>query len=95
MKYNNNISNWILDSCASIQVCSDFNLLSNVKSCHEKITLANVKSAVANYVGEFSGYINSHLVKLENVFFSLEINKNLISVSLLTKQHYKIIFINK
>jgi len=30
---------------------------------------------------------------LENVFFSSEINKNLISVSSLTKQHYKIVYL--
>jgi len=38
--FNNNISNWILDSCFSIHIYSDLKLLINIKSCHEIISQA-------------------------------------------------------
>jgi len=88
----NSISCWILDSGASINITNNINLLSDIKNCNEYIQLANGKSILSKQIGNFRGFINNNEFIIKNVYFSKEINKNLISVCQLTQQNYKIIF---
>jgi len=41
-----------------------------------------------------SGFINNHLIYLQNVYLVPKLNKNLISINELIKNNYKIIFNN-
>jgi len=91
---NNNFIIWILDSGASISTTNDINLLTNIKKCHTKISLANDKEILSNYIGDFVGFINNQKFTLKNVFYSKYIKRNLISVNQLITQNYKIVFNN-
>jgi len=83
---------WILDSGASINITNCLEKLTNIRKCHEKIYFANSKFLIAKYIGTFIGYINNYKFIIEEVYYSSEINKNLLSIEQLTKQNYKIIF---
>jgi len=47
---NNNITQWILDSGASINVTNNINILSNIRKEKIKISLANGKETYVNYI---------------------------------------------
>ena len=93
-KNPNEISNWILDSGASLHITNSPNLLTNIKPCNEKISLPNGKFVLSNFRGNFTGYINSNKIVLNDVYVVPSITKNIISVTQLIKQYYKIIFLN-
>jgi len=86
------ITCWILDSGASVNITNDINQLHNIRECHEKIHLTNGKFIIANYIGSFKGFIKNMEIIIENVYYSNEISKNLLSVCNLFQQNYKIIF---
>jgi hypothetical protein len=44
--------------------------------------------------GDFTGYLNNNKFSLNDVFYVPNINKNIVSVSKLTQQFYKIVFFN-
>jgi len=43
-------------------------------------------------IGDLTGYVNNHKITINNVYFSPEFNNNLISISNLIKQGFKIVF---
>jgi len=69
-------------------------LLSNVRKCNEINSLANGEKITSTYIGDLNGYINNDKITLKNVFYTPEIKRNLISISSLTKNNYKIVFNN-
>ena len=90
----NNISQWIIDSGASLHITKSIGLLTNIKKCNEEITLPNGKIVTSSSFGDFIGYLNNTKFILKNVFYVRDINKNIISVTKLTQQFYKIVFFN-
>jgi len=88
------ISVWILDSGSSIHITNSIRHLENIKNCNENIILPNGKMVLANYRGDFTGYINSNKLTLRNVYYVPTITKNIISINKLTMENYKIIFFN-
>ena len=88
------ISQWIIDSGASIHITGCIDLLTDIKKCNEEVILPNGKTVVASAYGNFTGYIENSKFILKNVFYVDSINKNIISVTKLIQQHYKIIFFN-
>eukprot|EP00833_Pecoramyces_ruminatium_P005940 jgi/Orpsp1_1/1179972/evm.model.c7180000071638.1 len=93
-KINPEISNWIIDSDSSLHITNCFDLLSNIQKCNEDIILPNGQSIKSHNKGDFTGYLNNNKITLSNVYFIPCINKNIISVSQLIKQGYKIVFLN-
>jgi len=91
---NNNFIVWILDSGASISTTNNINLLTNIKKCNTKISLANGKKILSNYYGDFTGFINNYKFTLKNIYYSKHIKKNLISINQLIAQNFKVIFNN-
>ena len=83
---------WILDSGASINVTNRIDKLVNVRNCNEKLLLANNYTIIANKIGTFIGYINNQQITIHDVYYSQDINKNLLSIGRLIQQNYKIIF---
>ncbi len=90
----NIITCWILDSGASIHVTYQLSILTNIRQCDERITLANGKSIHIKQIGDFTGFINNNKFILKNVYYSPHIKKNLISINSLIKENYKVIFNN-
>jgi len=89
-----NISCWILDSGASINIINNIHLLRNIKNCNETVHLANGDYLNAKSISSFKEYINNKEFIIDEVHYSSNINKNLISISSLIKQNYKIVFKN-
>jgi len=83
---------WILDSGASINITNCLDKLTNIRNCREKVYFANNKFLITKYIGTFIRYINNYKFIIEEVYYSPEINKNLLSIEQHTKQNYKIIF---
>jgi len=83
---------WILDSGASIHITNQLDNLFNIKICNEKIFLANKQSIHSTFIGTFKGYINDYEIIINDVYFSPNIDKNLLSIGKLIKQNYKLIF---
>jgi len=90
--YNNNVSYWILDSGASINLTNQLNLLTNTKECHERIYLSNNQVVMTEYFRKFCGYINNHKIEIEEVYYTPNANKNLLSIYKMLQQNYKIVF---
>jgi len=88
------ISNWIIDSGASLHVTYSINLLKNIKKCNESISLPNGKIVTSTKYGSFTGYVNNNEIKLNKVFYVPNITKNIISLSELIKHNYKVVFLN-
>jgi len=99
-KYNQNlhlkksVSNWIIDSGASVNITSSPELLHNTQKCEEPISTANGELMKATIIGTFTGYINNTKFVLNNVYYVPGIKKNIISISQLINQNYKVIFHN-
>ena len=91
---NNNITNWVLDSGASINITNDINCLTNIEKCHITMTTANGNKITINHFGIFTGYINNYKFTLKKVYYSKEIKRNIISLNQLIQQNYKVIFNN-
>ena len=96
-KYQTPVNNkelicWILDSGASINITNRKDKLINIKTCNEKIYLANNEILTTKYIGTFKGYINDQEIIINDVYYSPLIDKNLLSVGKLNQQNYKIIF---
>jgi len=94
LESNNNISQWILDYGASINVTNNIRLLSNLRDCQETIFLADGKSLTAKQIGDMSGFINNHHIHLQKVYLVPKLNRNFISINELIKNNCKIIFNN-
>jgi len=89
---NNKITYWALDSGASENITNQINILNNLKEHKEKIFLANGQYFQTEFIGSFKGYINDNEININEVYYSPNININLISISKLTQQNYKIVF---
>eukprot|EP00833_Pecoramyces_ruminatium_P007745 jgi/Orpsp1_1/1181777/evm.model.c7180000078571.1 len=88
----NEITLWTLDSGASVHITNQLNILTNTK-CHvENVIFANGDAIQSKFIGNYEGYINNNKITLSNVLYVPEFTKNLISISKLTKQNFKIIF---
>ena len=83
---------WILDSGASINITNRKDKLINIKTCNEKIYLANNETLTTKYIGTFKGYINDQEITINDVYYSPFIDKNLLSVGKLNQENYKIVF---
>ena len=90
----NYITCWIIDSGASVNITNNLNLLTNIRSCHERIYLANNESFIVNYIGTYDGFINDFKITINDVYYSKRVDKNLLSVCKLIQQNYKILFNN-
>ena len=86
---------WTLDSGASINIINRLDILTNIKTCNEKIYFANNQSITVKKVGTFKGFINEYEFTIKDVYYTPTINKNLISIGQLIKQNYKITSHNK
>jgi len=86
------ISQWILDSGSSVHITNSIIYLTNIKDCNEEIILPNGKIIHSTKQGDFIGYLNNIKFILNDVFYVPELNKNIISVSKLTQQSYKVVF---
>jgi len=85
---------WILDSGASINITNQLNKLQNIKKWNENVYLANNQLISTQFISDFIGYIDNCKFTINNVYYSPKINKNLLSIGMLTQQGYKIIFKN-
>ena len=65
---------WILDSGASINITNRKDKLINIKTCNEKIYLANNETLTTKYIGTFKGYINDQEITINDVYYSLFID---------------------
>jgi len=83
---------WTLDSGASVNITNHLNILKNIKKNNERIYLANNQYITTKFIGDLTGYVNNHKITINNVYYSPEINNNLISISNLIKQGFKIVF---
>ncbi len=92
--YINNTSCWILDSGASIHITNNVKQLHDVTKCNESIKLPNGKSILSKCKGNFTGLINNNKITLTNVYFAPDIRKNLISISSLLNNNFKVVFSN-
>jgi len=88
------LTHWILDSGASINITNNLNNLSNLRTCKENITLANDQVITTQFIGDLEGFITNHKITIKDVYYSNKINNNLLSVGKLIKQGYKIVFNN-
>ena len=91
-KISNNLSLWTLDSGASTHMTYISSILINKRPHKEKIRFANGEEVTSTHIGDFIGYINNNEIKLLNVLLIPGFKKNLISISQLIEQRYKIIF---
>jgi len=92
LEQNNKISSWILDSGASLHITNSISSLKNLKYCNENIVLPNGNIVTSHKCGDFIGYLNNNKFVLRNVHFVPHITKNIISVTKLIQQYYKVIF---
>jgi hypothetical protein len=91
----NDILNGIFNSGSSVNITKSFNLLSNIQTINEKIALPNGKLISSTIRGHYlTSFINDNKITLKNIYYVPNIAKNIISVTQLIKQHYKIIFFN-
>eukprot|EP00833_Pecoramyces_ruminatium_P010631 jgi/Orpsp1_1/1184663/evm.model.c7180000090451.1 len=91
-KSSKKLSCWILDSGASIHTTNDKNLLINIRKCSEQISLPNGKIIKSTLIGNFIGSINGYKISLLDVHYTPDIKRNLISISSLIKNRYKVVF---
>ena len=89
------ISVWIIDSGASTHITNHANSLINKKHHEETIMFANGKKIKSTCIGDFVGYINDHKIILKNVLLVPAFKRNLISVSKLIEQNFRVIFHSK
>ena len=87
--FNNNITQWINDSGASIHITYQKDLLKDIKQHHKEITLSNRNKELSNYIGNIEGYINNNKVILKDVLYIQNFKRNIISISKLIEQKYK------
>ena len=78
-KLDNKITTWTYDTGCSEHITNDKNILNEYKENKIDMKCANDSICKVEGVGTFEGTINSYPVKLENVYYSRNINKNLIS----------------
>eukprot|EP00833_Pecoramyces_ruminatium_P004671 jgi/Orpsp1_1/1178703/evm.model.c7180000066417.1 len=78
----------------SLNITNSLYLLTNLCKCNEEILLPNGKFVTASACGNFIGYLNNNKIVLNEVYYVPNINKNIISVSKLIQQSYKVIFFN-
>ena len=91
---NNKIMTWIVDSGASISITYQLDSLTNILPHKESISFANGDKMFSEYIGNYVGYINNTKIILKNILYIPEFKKNIISISKLIEQKYKLIFNN-
>ena len=91
---NNKISSWILDPGASLHITNSISSFKNLKYCNENIILPNGNIVTSLKRGDFIGYLNNNKFISRNDHFVPYITKNIISVTKLIQQYYKVIFFN-
>jgi len=72
-------STWTFDTGASEHITNNRELLENYKEKTVTMSCVNNSFCIFEGYGIFRGEINGHIITLDNVFYSPEINKNLIS----------------
>jgi hypothetical protein len=84
--------NWYLDSGATHHMCNDVNLLSNLKPQQTEV-VGSVKesNAQCNSAGEAFIQCNE-LIKLKDVLFVPDLNRNLISIKKMDEAGLKAVF---
>ncbi len=76
---DNKIITWTYDTGCSEHITCDKSILKNFKNEKTNMKCANNTICTFEGVGVFEGTINKHPIKLENVYYSKQINKNLLS----------------
>ena len=90
----NSISTWIIDSGASVHITWQKSLLNKIKPHSEPITFANGNRIYSTHKGDLHGYINDEEINLKNVLYIPNLKRNIISVTKLIEENYKIVFNN-
>ena len=90
----NSLTSWIIDSGASLNISKSLNHLTNTQKCNENIHLPNGKTVLSTVKGDFIGYLFNNKITLKNVYFVPNFTKNIISVTNLIQQNYKVVFFN-
>jgi len=88
-KQSENKTVWTFDTGASEHITNDKKILKNFKEEDVVMRCANGSICKFNGIGTYEGNINGYDIKLENVLYSNEINKNLLSGIKLTKNGMK------
>jgi len=90
-EYNKNYNNttcWTYDTGASEHVTNNKNILKNFIKRKIKMTCANNSTCTFEGYGTYYGTINGFPITLNNVYYSKQINKNLISGIKFSKTGY-------
>ena len=77
-----------IDSGASVHVTNSIEFLKDIREYKINLILPNKAKIRITKIGTLSGYINNKPFEIEDVLYSKELNKNLISYSILRKAGY-------
>jgi len=77
-----------------VNIISSAKFLRNTKKCNEPISTANGELMTSVFSGQFIGYIGKRKFILNDVYYIPGVKKNIISVSRLLQQKFKIVFHN-
>ncbi|KAG4104332.1 hypothetical protein H8356DRAFT_1329376 [Neocallimastix lanati (nom. inval.)] len=83
-----------LTCCASLPISKFTEYLNNIKHCNKYIRLPNGKTVLSTTQSTFTDFLFNYKIVLSNVYYDPYINRNIISVTNLIKQNFKIIFYN-
>ena len=92
---DNSDDSWIIDSRATNHVCSSLQLLIKARKLLAKeftLRVGNIESVSPEAVGEVRLKFGNKYLLLDNVYFILNISRNLISVSQLYEQSFSVNF---
>lgn len=87
---------WIIDSGASVHITHQLKSYNTIPH-KESIYFANGEKLYSKFIGDYIGYVNNTKIILKTVLYVLyipEFKKNIISISKLIEQKYKLIFNN-
>jgi len=76
---NSKFTTWIYDTGASEHITNNKNILRNFKQFKTKMKCANNTNCEFLGYGTYEGKINNHHIRLNKVYYSKQISKNLIS----------------
>lgn len=78
-----------------MHITYQLNTLHNIKPHREQVVFANGNSIYSSYKGDFESFVNNNKILLKNVLYIANFKRNLISISKLIEQNYKITFQQK
>ena len=86
---NKNFTNWIYDTGASEHITNNKDILTDFKNQQTTMKCANDTSCTFSGYGTYYGKINNQKIRLDKVYYSKDISKNLISGIKLAQSNIK------